>query len=193
VHPLLDYINQYVTTEFTEKDCEIILDHFTPKKIRKKQYLLAEGEICKHFAFIIKGAMRQFYLDEKGVEHVVNLSIENYWAGDQESFIKSTPSNYYIEAWEESDVLLLSQENKTKLSQQFPAFKELLTKLDENNIIATQRRITSFITMNAENKYNYFLENYPHFFKRFPNHIIASYIGITKDTLSRVRKKAASN
>lgn len=152
-----------------------------------------EGEVCKHFAFIIKGAMRQYYLDEKGVEHVVNLSIENYWAGDQESFVKSTPSNYYIEAWEESDVLLLSQENKLKLRQQFPSFEELLMKLDENNIIATQKRITSFITMNAENKYNYFLENYPHFFNRFPNHIIASYIGITKDTLSRVRNKAAGN
>ena len=191
MHPLFDYINQYVT--LTEEDFEIFRSYFIPKKIRKKQYLLQEGEVCKYFAFIIKGAMRQFHLDEDGVEHVVNLSIENWWAGDRESFVMLSPSKYYIEAWEESDVLLITNENKIKLCKQFPAFNELLMKLDEQNNIATQKRISSIISMSAEQKYKYFLENYPYFTERFPNHIIASFLGITKDTLSRVRKKAATH
>lgn len=81
MHPLFDYINTYVTTSLTEEEFRIFRSHFVPKKIRKKQYLLQEGEICRYFAFIIKGAMRQFYLDDKGVEHVINLYIENWWAG----------------------------------------------------------------------------------------------------------------
>ena len=192
MHPLFDYINQYATTSLTEEEFAVFKDYFEYKKIRKKQFLLQEGEVCRYFAFILKGAMRQFYLDDKGVEHVVNLSIENWWAGDVESFAMSTPSEYYIEAWEECEVMLITLENKQKLCMSFPAFNELLLKLDERNSIANQRRITSSISMPAEKRYKRFLEIYPHFIERFPQHIIASFLGITKDTLSRIRKKSAS-
>lgn len=193
MHPLYDYINQYTTTTLTEEEFTIFKSHFVPKTIRKKQYLLQEGEVCKYFAFILKGAMRQYYLDEKGVEHVVHLSIENWWAGDRESYVMLTPSKYYIDAWEESEVLLITYENKLKLCRQFPAFNEFLLKLDERNNISSQKRITSMISMTAEQRYKCFLESYPYFTERFPNHIIASFIGITKDTLSRIRKKSATH
>lgn len=193
MHPLFDYINTYITTAITEDEFAIFQNHFVAKKIRKKQFLLQEGEVCKYFAFILKGAMRQFYLDENGIEHVVNLSIENWWAGDRESYVMLTPSKYYIEAWEESDVLLITYENKIKLSKQFPSFNEFLLRLDERNNISSQNRITSMISMTAEQRYKCFLESYPYFSERFPNHIIASFIGITKDTLSRIRKKAATH
>lgn len=192
MHPLFAYVTNYTSTSLTEEEFAVLLSHFVFKKIRKKQYLLQEGEVCKHFAFILKGAMRQFHLDDNGVEHVVNLSIENWWAGDQESYVLVTPSKYYIEAWEESEVLLITYENKQKLCKQFPAFNELLQRLDERNTIASQKRITSMISMTAEQRYKNFLESYPYFSERFPNHIIASFIGITKDTLSRIRKKAAT-
>lgn len=192
MHPLFDYINQYATTSLTEEEFAVFKDYFEYKKIRKKQFLLQEGEVCRHFAFILKGAMRQFYVDDKGVEHVVSLYIENWWAGDRESFAMLTPSEYYIEAWEECEVMLITLENKQKLCMSFPAFNELLLKLDERNSIANQRRITSTISMPAEKRYKRFLEVYPHFIERFPQHIIASFLGITKDTLSRIRKKSAS-
>lgn len=186
---LFDYISQYTT--ISEEDFKLIKHYFIQEKFKKKQCLLLEGEICKYVAFIVKGAMRQYYVDEKGVEHVINLYVENWWAGDRESFVMVTPSIYTIDAWEDCDVLLISRENVLKLRRQFTAFNELLLKLDERNAIATQRRLTYSISFSAEIRYKNFVDNYPYFVARFPQHIIASYLGITKDTLSRVRKKSA--
>ncbi len=187
MHPLFHYINEYAI--ISEEDFKILLSHFIQKRIRKKQYLLEEGEICKHMAFIIKGAMRQYYMDEKGVEHIVDLYVENWWAVDRESFVMCIPSIYSIDAWEDCEVLLISRENTLKLRNQCRAFNELVLKLDELNTIAAQKRITYSISFTVEMRYKYFVDNYPYFVDRFPQHIIASYLGITKDTLSRVRKK----
>lgn len=189
MHPLFSYINRYSSTSLSEKDFKIFLSHFIRKKIRKKQYLLEEGTVCKHFAFILKGAMRQYYLDEKGVEHIVNLYVENWWAGDRESFVMFTPSIYNIDAWEDCEVLLITRENVLKFIDQFPAFNELLLKLDEKNNIATQKRITSSISFTAERRYLDFVKCHPYFLARFPQHIIASYLGITKESLSRIRRQ----
>lgn len=187
---LYNYLNKYASTLISEEDFKVIRSHFIKKRIRKKQYLLEEGKIGKHMAFIVKGAMRKYYIDEKGIEHIVDLYIENWWAGDRESFVMSTPSVYNIDAWEDCEVLLISRENTLRLCQQCSAFNELLLKLDERNNIATQKRITSSISYTAERRYADFVDYHPYFVQRFPQHIIASYLGITKDTLSRVRKKA---
>jgi len=133
--------------------------------------------------------MRKYYLDENGIEHVVDLYIENWWAGDRESFSMATPSVYNIDVWEDTEVLLLSRESVLKLRSECPSFNELTLKLDEQNSIATQKRITSSISFSAEKRYADFVERHPYFLQRFPQHIIASYLGVTKDTLSRVRKK----
>lgn len=190
MHPLFYYINKYASTLISEEDFAFFFSHFIQKTIRKKQYLLQEGEICKHMAFIVKGSMRKYYIDEKGVEHVLDLYIENWWAGDRESFANFTPSIYNIDAWEVCEVLLISRENTLKLCSECPAFNEFVLKLDEQNNIATQKRITASISFTAEKRYEDFVERHPYFVQRFPQHIIASYLGITKDTLSRVRKKA---
>lgn len=187
MHPLFNYINKYAI--ISEEDFEGFISHFIEKKIRKKEHLLEEGEICKHMAFIIKGSMRKYYIDEKGIENIVDLYIENWWAGDRESFVNFTSSVYNIDACEDCELLLISRENTLKLRDQCRAFNELLLKLDEQNTIATQKRITSSISSTAEKRYIDFAKRYPHFIQRFPQHLIASYLGITKDTLSRVRKK----
>lgn len=187
MHQLFHYINKYAI--ISQEDFKVFLSHFVQKKIPKKQYFLEEGEICRHMAFIVKGAMRQYYIDEKGVERIVNLYVENWWAADLESFVMHTPSIYSIDAWEDCEVLLISRENTLKLRNQCPAFNELLLRLDELNRITTQKRITYSISYTAEVRYKYFIDSFPYFVKRFPQHIIASYLGITKDTLSRVRKK----
>src|SRR6478735_4055954 len=103
---LIKYINSFATTAMTQSEIESIENTFIPKKIRKRQYFLQEGEVCKYAAFIVKGAMRQYSIDDKGVEHIVSLSIENWWAVDRESFTMLTPSVYNIDAWEDTDVLL---------------------------------------------------------------------------------------
>lgn len=186
---LFNYIRKYSSGLVSEEDFEIIKSHFFYKRIRKKQYFLQEGEVCKHFAFILKGAMRQYYIDDKGVEHFVQLAIENWWVGDRESWVKHSASRYNIDAWEDSELLLISNSDVVKLSQLFPALAEMMRIMDERNNIATQKRITSTISYTAERRYADFVCDYPDLLQRFPQHVIASYIGITKDTLSRVRKQ----
>src|SRR5688572_2838904 len=102
---LIPYIQSFSTTLLKTDTLEEIRRLFVPRKIRKKQYFLQEGEVCKYFGFIVKGAMRQYTIDEKGIEHIVHLSIENWWVGDRESWVMLTPSNYNIDAWEDTDLL----------------------------------------------------------------------------------------
>jgi CRP-like cAMP-binding protein len=190
MEPLLNYIRKYSSISVSDEDFEIIKSHLSFKRLRKKQYFLQEGEVCKHFAFILKGAMRQYYIDEKGSEHFVQLAIENWWVGDRESWVNLRPSRYNIDAWENSEVLLITYGDVLKLSGLFPAVAEMMRKMDERNNIATQKRITSAISHTAEKRYTDFVSEYPDLLQRFPQHVIASYIGITKDTLSRIRKQS---
>ena len=168
----------------------MVLAAFHVKKLRKKQYLLQEGDICKHTAFIVKGAMRQYNIDERGVEHIVHLYIENYWASDRESSIMLTPSIYNIDAWEDTNMLIITRVGMLELMVKIPALVEMTRIMDERNAIASQRRLNSTINSTAEKRYADFAENHPQFIQRFPQHIIASYLGITKETLSRVKKQS---
>ena len=185
--PLIKYINSFAIAPLTTNEVELIKDAFVYKKIRKKQYLLQEGEVCKYAAFIVKGAMRQYSVDDKGLEHIVRLSIENWWAVDRESHVMLTPSPYNIDAWEDSDVLLTTRADLLILSSNIPTLQEMTRKLDERHAFASQKRLNTVISMTAEQRYSNLVNTYPEFLQRFPQHIIASYLGITKETLSRIR------
>lgn len=186
---LFKYINGHITAPLKRTEIELVKKAFVPKKIRKKQYLLQEGEVCKYFAFIVKGAMRQYSVDDKGIEHIVALSIENWWAGDRESFVMLTPSIYNIDAWEDTEVLIITRADQLNLFNAVPTLDELSLKLDERHSIATQKRLNDFVSLPAEKRFTHFADTYPEFLQRFPQHVIASYLGITKETLSRVRKQ----
>jgi len=141
---LIAYIKSYSGTPLADSDIELIRNTFLPKRIRKKQYLLQAGEVCKYSAFIVKGAMRQYSIDEKGVEHVVRLSIENWWAGDRESFVRLTPSIYNIDAWEDTDALLVTYADFLSGLNKIPAISEMIKRLDDNNAFALQKRCFSY-------------------------------------------------
>jgi CRP-like cAMP-binding protein len=186
---LITYIKNHSVTPLTETEIEAIKDAFIPKKIRKRQYFLQEGEVCKYAAFLVKGAMRQYSIDDKGVEHIIRLTIENWWVLDRESWVNLTPSVYNIDAWEDSTVLLITRADHLNHLKTIPAVAETMIKMDENFAIATQKRMSS-ISLSAEERYVELINSYPEFLQRFPQHIIASYLGITKETLSRVRSYA---
>ena len=188
---LFKYFNSYSSKPLTGDEIDLIQSSFTPKKFRKRQYFLQEGEVCKYSAFIVKGAMRQYSVDDKGAEHIVHLSIENWWAVDRESFVMLTPSVYNIDAWEDTEALLITRADMNMLDQ-IPAIAVMIRKLDERHSIANQRRLNASISLSAEKRYEEFASCYPEFLKRFPQHIIASYLGITKETLSRIRKSTGS-
>jgi CRP-like cAMP-binding protein len=187
---LLNYINSHSTLPLTSEEEELVKAAFQPKKLRKKQYFLQEGDVCKHTAFVVKGAMRQYSVDAKGVEHVVNLFIENYWASDRESMIMLTPSVFNIDAWEDTEILMVTRAQMLDLMSKIPALVEMIRLMDERNAIANQRRLNSTISGTAERRYEEFSSNHPQFIQRFPQHLIASFLGITKETLSRIKKQS---
>jgi len=184
-----DYLKKFWPVPLSEDEKALFKQVFIPSKLRKRQYLLQAGDHCKYFAFIVKGSMRQYSVDDKGAEHIVRLGVEGWWMGDRESWVMATPSMYNIDAWENSEMLLLNRENALELIRKVPAFVEMTRQLDERNNIANQRRLTSSISASAEKRYTDFIACYPELLERFPQHIIASYLGITKDTLSRVKRQ----
>jgi CRP-like cAMP-binding protein len=187
---LIVYIEQYSTLQLNNEEKALIVATFQPKKLRKKQYFLQEGDVCKYAGFIVKGAMRQYSVDEKGIEHIVQLLIENYWANDRESSTMLTASKYNIEACEDTELLILTRAEMLDLIEKIPAMAKMVFLMDERNSIANQRRLNSTISNTAEKRYEEFASNHPQFIQRFPQHTIASFLGITKETLSRIRKQA---
>lgn len=187
--PLIQYIHSFSSTPISEENIQSIKELFILKRFKKRQFFLQEGQVCNYHAFILKGAMRQYTIDENGAEHIVNLSIENWWVGDRESWVMLTPSNYNIDAWEDTDLLMITRADFITLLTSCPAVNDMIIKLDERNYIATQKRLTSSISSSAAKRYADFVNSHPDLLQRFPQHLIASYLGITKDTLSRVRKQ----
>ena len=187
---LIKYFNSYASRPLTGGEIDLIQGFFTPKKLRKRQYFLQEGEVCKYTSFIIKGAMRQYTVDEKGEEHIIKLFLENWWASDRESLMNKTPSIYFIDAWEDTEVLLVSKTDLAVLIDRTPTLAEWIRKLDTNFAIASQRRLNAAISLSAEERFHDLQKTNPAFLQRFPQHIIASYLGINRETLSRIRRRA---
>ena len=184
---LIGYFNSYATTPLRESDIGLITNIFTPKKFRKRQYFLQEGEVSKYTAFIVKGAMRQYMIDDKGEEHIIQLFIENWWASDRESQITETPSKYFIDAWENTEALVVNRKNVLDLLERIPTLLQWIRKMDEKNAVATQQRLNAAISLSAEERFSELEKTHPEFLQRFPQHILASYLGINRETLSRIR------
>lgn len=173
----------------TPTEMELCKTFFIPKKLRKKQSLLQEGDICIYNAFVEKGMLRSFSIDEKGNEHIVQFAIEGWWISDLASFLTNSNSIYTIEALEDSELLLLTTEARDALMNQIPMFERYQRLLLQNAYIANQARINSALTETAEDKYLNLGKAYPGIVKRVPQHMLASYLGLTPETLSRVRKQ----
>jgi len=160
-----------------------------PKKIRKNQYLLEEGDNSDFIGFVVKGSFRLFRIGEAGVEHIMRFAIENWWISDYTSFMTGQSSRCYIEALEDSELILFSKEHWEQLLVTIPNFKQMIDKLSAKNFEAHQNRIYSNISETAEVRYDNFVRLYPTIYNRIPLYMIASFLGLTRETLSRVRKQ----
>ena len=174
--------------EINEEELNFCRTLFTPRKVRKRQYLLQEGDVCRYQVFVTKGILRSYTVDEKGVEHILQFAPEGWWIADLYSFFTDEPSKYNIDALEDAEVLLITKTNWNLLLQDIPAFERYFRILLQNHLISTQRRLMESLSVSAEEKYLNFVKSYPDCLQRLPQHQIASYIGITRETLSRIRK-----
>jgi CRP-like cAMP-binding protein len=173
----------------TTEEFELCKTFFIPKKIRKKQTLLLEGDVCTYNAFIEKGVLRSYTLDDKGNEHIVQFGFEGWWITDLSSYLTGTNSTYTIEAIEDSELLLLTTSAREELMVQLPAFERYQRLLLQNAFIALQARVNSTLNATAEEKFLRLTNSYPDIIARVPQHMVASYLGLTPETLSRVRKQ----
>ena len=184
-----DYIQKISGKLLSEDDKHLLTAHFKPRKLRKRQYFLQEGDVCKYIGFIVKGSARTFTVDEKGHEHILKLAVENWWLADFESFYRLTPSRFNIEALEDLDILQSTNAEIEDFLKQIPAFSAMSNVISQNNTIASQKRIQN-ISYSAEERYEEFISDYPYFLQRFPQSMIASYLGLSSETLSRIKKNA---
>ncbi|RYZ56234.1 MAG: Crp/Fnr family transcriptional regulator [Chitinophagaceae bacterium] len=176
----------------TEEEFAYCKTLFQPRKLRRKQYLLQEGDVCRYQAFVEKGMLRSFTISEKGTEHILQFASEDWWIADLSSYLTDEPSRFNIEAMEACEVLLLDRPSWDTLLQRMPRFEHYFRVLIQNNLIATQKRLLQSLSETAEEKYNRFLHTYPACMQRVPQHMIASYIGVSRETLSRLRKNLPS-
>ncbi|HZY80617.1 MAG TPA: Crp/Fnr family transcriptional regulator [Cyclobacteriaceae bacterium] len=186
---LIECIQEKV--DLSESDVETLKQFFVPKKVRKRQYILNAGDVCQYITFVEKGMLRSFTVDEAGNEYVVQFAIEGWWVSDVGSFMSGDNALYNIEALEDCELLQLSKSGMEDLLVALPVMKHFFGLLMQNNIAALQRRFVAYMSLSAEKKYLRLMEVAPEIIQRASRQHIASYLSITPETLSRVRKKVA--
>jgi CRP-like cAMP-binding protein len=172
-----------------EQDIAAVRVVSVEKKLRKRQYLLQEGDVCVNNCFVVKGCLRLYRVGSDGTEHILRFAVENWWMSDQESLNNGIPSKNNIDALEDSEVIMISQPDYINLQMTIPRLRETVEKLKARSFEASQRRILSNISLSAEEKYRNFIKNYPDVFYRIPLHMIASFLGVSRETLSRIRSQ----
>ena len=186
---MFDIFRKYLADKIalTNEHYELIESVSAFKKLRKRQYFLQAGDVCRFHAFVCKAFLRNYYVSEKGQEHIMQFAPENYWTGDGASMYSGLPSKYNIDAIEESEILLLKKEDFEMIRKTIPTFNDFVDETLKKNAVVLHERIHVSIALSAEEKYSDFISKYPSISNRVPLHMIASYLGVSAETLSRVR------
>ncbi|MDH7459965.1 Crp/Fnr family transcriptional regulator [Chitinophagaceae bacterium 26-R-25] len=186
---LRKFINEITTGIIADDEFVHIEKGFFPKLMKRRQFLLHEGAVCKYMAFVVKGALRQYSIDERGNEHIVHFGIEGCWITDRESLLMLRPSKYNIDALEDCELLLTTKEQLSLITDLSLQFLKMSHILDSQHSISFQNRIQASLSYTAEEKVMDLMIRYPSFFNRFPQSMLASYLGLSPETFSRIRKK----
>ena len=189
-----DHLKKSIERKITLSDdaWALLKTFFIPKKLRKRQYVLNAGDVCNYFCFVEKGLLRSFTTDEHAGEHVVQFAPEGWWISDMGSFLSGEEAIYNIEAIEDAELLLLTKAAMDDMVTKLPIMERYFRLLMQNNIVVLQRRIVGTMSLTAEEKYKRMMAVYPDILQRSPQQYIASFLGITPETLSRVRKQVSS-
>ncbi|HMU44063.1 MAG TPA: Crp/Fnr family transcriptional regulator [Ignavibacteriaceae bacterium] len=188
---MFDLLKKHINSRvpLTDEEFNICTKFFISKKLKKHQFLLNEGDVCKCLGFVNSGCLRQYTIDNKGTEHIIQFAIEDWWISDPYSFISGLPAAYNIDALQDSEVLLLERSAREELLDSCPKMERFFRLLIEANHVATQQRIADSLSASAEERYLKFIKTYPKLLEQIPQNHIASYLGITPQSLSRIRKE----
>lgn len=189
--PIINYFSNILPLDSSEIDA--LNKAFKERRIKRRQFILQEGDVCKLNTFVVEGCFRMYFVDEKGKEHNIQFAVENWWIGDIGSFHSEEPSKLYIEAIENSVILQIKKQDQLDLFVNHPKFNQIFRVFTENALVTYQRRVLQNISSTAEERYLDFLKRYPFFFNRISNVQIASFLGVTPEFLSTIRKKIAKS
>jgi CRP-like cAMP-binding protein len=179
-------------TKITDNDFGEVFNSFELLKIRKKQTLHEMNEVCKYNFFVLKGCLRMFFISNNGVEHTTEFAIENWWITDLSSYHRQSPSEFYIQAVENSTILRIKKEEEDVLLKKHPEMQEYFRCIYQTATAAAQLRVQFFRQFSREELYIHFKEGFPEFNQRIPQYLIASYLGFTPQYLSEIRKRLVS-
>ncbi|SNC65386.1 cAMP-binding domain of CRP or a regulatory subunit of cAMP-dependent protein kinases [Hymenobacter gelipurpurascens] len=173
----------------SDDDFAVFQQYLRLQTLNKREHLLQTGEPCTHLAFVTQGCLRSYSLNTQGQEHTLQFAPEDWWVSDMYSLLTQQPSTMNIDALEDSQVLLLAQADMETIYAHFPVFERYFRLLMQSRFVALQERVNASLSQTASEKYQHFLRKYPGIAQRVPQHFIASYLGITPESLSRVRRQ----
>lgn len=185
-----DVLRRYLEdrAEFTEAELALVKSVFVPRTMRAGEFLQRAGDVTRYTAFVASGCLRSYVIDAKGKEHIVTFAPETWWIGDNKSALSGTPSTMFIEAIEDSELLLLDVPSHETLIERVPGYADAFRRGVVKHAAAKDQRIVSSLTASAEERYLDFVKTYPSIASRVPQWMVASYLELTPETISRVRK-----
>lgn len=187
IEPLLKYMGNYI--DLTPEDVSFLKSKITVRKYLKGQYIVQQGDVCKYECFVLSGCTKTFYIDKEGQEHILMFSIEDWWTSDMGSFITQTPADFNVQCLENSELVMFSFDFIEDLYAGIPKLERFFRQIIERAFVASQKRIVRNFSLSAKEQYLYFREQYPLIEQRIPQYMIASYLGITKEFLSKIKSQ----
>ncbi|MDR2229080.1 MAG: Crp/Fnr family transcriptional regulator [Flavobacteriaceae bacterium] len=191
MNSIIKHFDKYLP--LNEKEINALTNRLIEKKIKRRQFILQEGDTCKYFTYILEGCFKMYGVDNSGAEHNLTFAAEDDWISDIDSLHKEKPSKLFIEAMEPSTILQISKGDLWYLYTNFPKFDRNFRVIIENKYIELQNRLLLTFSATAYERYEDFLKQYPHLANRIPNTQIASYLGITPEFLSKIRNERVRN
>ncbi|BAV06852.1 cAMP-binding domain of CRP or a regulatory subunit of cAMP-dependent protein kinases [Filimonas lacunae] len=187
VHPLRKHIESI--SKLTDEEFEHVLTHFTPVKYKKHTQLVREGDLVKQEYFVLKGCLRSYITDSTGKDFTYSFAAETWWVTEREAFTKHQPATTTVECLEDCELLALTHENRMKLGRDLWKYEHYVAEKTNLGYIALQKRLQLMITGSAKERFEQFVAQYPHLYNRVPKTMIASYLGVSRETLSRLYRK----
>lgn len=185
LNPVIAYISRFV--ELNEAETAHLLTFLTTKTVKKRQFIVQPGFVCRHKSYVLKGAFRTYLVDHDGKEHTLSFAIEDWWVSDYSSLIYQEPATLFVEALEDASLIQISFEDEQTFLREIPKLEKFERIITQHALAFQQKRLLSNFTMTAEQRYDEFMEKYPDIAGRVPQYALASYLGFSSEYLSKIR------
>jgi CRP-like cAMP-binding protein len=188
--PIIEYISRYV--ELTDDEVAVFSSFLKITKVKKRQFIVQPGFVCRHKSYVLKGAFRGYLVDNEGKEHTLSFAIEDWWISDYSSLIYQEPATLFVEALEDSILIQIDYEDEQTFLKEIPKLEKFERIITQRSLAFHQKRLLSNFTKTAEERYDEFMSKYSAIAKRVPQYALASYLGFSTEYLSKIRNKKTS-